>query len=66
MVANETGIRDVSLETVWSVYDTLFCEVSLCINARGFALWCVNLPLCSLNIMPKPEKKGHQHNNSLI
>uniref|UniRef100_A0A8B9BHI7 Lysosomal acid phosphatase n=1 Tax=Anser brachyrhynchus TaxID=132585 RepID=A0A8B9BHI7_9AVES len=26
MVANETGIRDVSLETVWSVYDTLFCE----------------------------------------
>ncbi|XP_033917571.1 lysosomal acid phosphatase [Melopsittacus undulatus] len=26
MVANETGIRDVSLEAVWSVYDTLFCE----------------------------------------
>ncbi|XP_010578438.1 PREDICTED: lysosomal acid phosphatase isoform X2 [Haliaeetus leucocephalus] len=26
MVANETGIRDVSLECVWSVYDTLFCE----------------------------------------
>ncbi|NWI15316.1 PPAL phosphatase, partial [Crypturellus soui] len=26
MVANETGIRDVSLESVWSVYDTLFCE----------------------------------------
>lgn len=29
MVAKETGIRDVSLESVWSVYDTLFCEVSL-------------------------------------
>ncbi|NWS48243.1 PPAL phosphatase, partial [Probosciger aterrimus] len=26
MVANETGIRDVSLDGVWSVYDTLFCE----------------------------------------
>ncbi|KAM6335721.1 lysosomal acid phosphatase [Podargus strigoides] len=26
MVANETGIRDVSLDSVWSVYDTLFCE----------------------------------------
>ncbi|XP_062973564.1 lysosomal acid phosphatase [Elgaria multicarinata webbii] len=25
-VANMTGIQDVSLETVWSVYDTLFCE----------------------------------------
>ncbi|NXE21030.1 PPAL phosphatase, partial [Ardeotis kori] len=31
MVANETGIRDVSLESIWSVYDTLFCEVSLAI-----------------------------------
>ncbi|XP_019406792.1 PREDICTED: lysosomal acid phosphatase [Crocodylus porosus] len=26
MVANETGIQDVTLESVWSVYDTLFCE----------------------------------------
>ncbi|XP_054827345.1 lysosomal acid phosphatase [Eublepharis macularius] len=26
MVAQETGIQDVSLESVWSVYDTLFCE----------------------------------------
>ncbi|XP_061466927.1 lysosomal acid phosphatase isoform X2 [Rhineura floridana] len=26
MVANRTGIQDVSLESVWSVYDTLFCE----------------------------------------
>ncbi|XP_026705144.1 lysosomal acid phosphatase [Athene cunicularia] len=26
MVANKTGIRDVSLDSVWSVYDTLFCE----------------------------------------
>ncbi|KAJ7344696.1 hypothetical protein JRQ81_000646 [Phrynocephalus forsythii] len=26
MVANYTGIQDVSLESVWSVYDTLFCE----------------------------------------
>ncbi|KAM9147291.1 lysosomal acid phosphatase isoform 2-T2 [Pangshura tecta] len=26
MVANQTGIRDVSLESVWNVYDTLFCE----------------------------------------
>ncbi|XP_077784689.1 lysosomal acid phosphatase isoform X2 [Podarcis muralis] len=26
MVANKTGIQDVSLESVWSVYDTLFCE----------------------------------------
>lgn len=28
MVAHETGIQDISLESVWSVYDTLFCEVS--------------------------------------
>ncbi|XP_066482437.1 lysosomal acid phosphatase isoform X1 [Tiliqua scincoides] len=26
MVAKMTGIQDVSLESVWSVYDTLFCE----------------------------------------
>uniref|UniRef100_A0A8C8RC64 Lysosomal acid phosphatase n=1 Tax=Pelusios castaneus TaxID=367368 RepID=A0A8C8RC64_9SAUR len=26
MVANQTGIQDVSLESVWNVYDTLFCE----------------------------------------
>ncbi|XP_004763128.1 lysosomal acid phosphatase [Mustela nigripes] len=26
MVANETGLTDVTLETVWNVYDTLFCE----------------------------------------
>ncbi|KAL8169611.1 UNVERIFIED_CONTAM: mitochondrial acyl carrier protein [Gekko kuhli] len=25
-VAQETGIKDISLESVWSVYDTLFCE----------------------------------------
>jgi hypothetical protein len=29
MVANETGLTDLTLETVWNVYDTLFCEVSL-------------------------------------
>uniref|UniRef100_A0A670Z2H6 Lysosomal acid phosphatase n=2 Tax=Pseudonaja textilis TaxID=8673 RepID=A0A670Z2H6_PSETE len=26
MVANITGIQDVSIESVWSVYDALFCE----------------------------------------
>ncbi|XP_044291682.1 lysosomal acid phosphatase isoform X2 [Varanus komodoensis] len=26
MVANMTGVQDVSLESVWSIYDTLFCE----------------------------------------
>ncbi|NXO71730.1 PPAL phosphatase, partial [Phainopepla nitens] len=26
MVAKETGIRNISLESIWSVYDTLFCE----------------------------------------
>uniref|UniRef100_A0A5F8HBA0 Lysosomal acid phosphatase n=1 Tax=Monodelphis domestica TaxID=13616 RepID=A0A5F8HBA0_MONDO len=26
MVANETGVTDLSLETAWNVYDTLFCE----------------------------------------
>ncbi|XP_053576309.1 lysosomal acid phosphatase [Bombina bombina] len=26
MVANKTGLSDCSLESVWSVYDTLFCE----------------------------------------
>ena len=28
MVANETGLTDLTLETIWNVYDTLFCEVS--------------------------------------
>ncbi|XP_033909763.2 lysosomal acid phosphatase isoform X1 [Acipenser ruthenus] len=28
MVANETGLKDVSVESIWSVYDTLFCEQS--------------------------------------
>ncbi|KAG8519586.1 Lysosomal acid phosphatase [Galemys pyrenaicus] len=26
MVTNETGLTDLTLETVWNVYDTLFCE----------------------------------------
>ncbi|XP_060117665.1 lysosomal acid phosphatase [Heteronotia binoei] len=26
MVAQKTGIQDISLESVWSIYDTLFCE----------------------------------------
>lgn len=26
MVANKTGIKELSLESVWSIYDTLFCE----------------------------------------
>ncbi|XP_053149584.1 lysosomal acid phosphatase-like [Hemicordylus capensis] len=26
MVANMTGIQEISLESVWSIYDTLFCE----------------------------------------
>uniref|UniRef100_A0A098LZ60 Lysosomal acid phosphatase n=1 Tax=Hypsiglena sp. JMG-2014 TaxID=1550645 RepID=A0A098LZ60_9SAUR len=28
MVANMTGIQDVSLESVWSVHDALFCETT--------------------------------------
>lgn len=28
MVANETGLSNLTLETIWNVYDTLFCEVS--------------------------------------
>ncbi|GAB1286574.1 Lysosomal acid phosphatase [Apodemus speciosus] len=26
MVANETGLANLTLETIWNVYDTLFCE----------------------------------------
>lgn len=26
MVSNETGLTDLTLETIWNVYDTLFCE----------------------------------------
>uniref|UniRef100_A0A8C5L141 Lysosomal acid phosphatase n=1 Tax=Jaculus jaculus TaxID=51337 RepID=A0A8C5L141_JACJA len=26
MVANETGLTDLNLESIWNVYDTLFCE----------------------------------------
>ncbi|XP_031799820.1 lysosomal acid phosphatase [Sarcophilus harrisii] len=26
MVANETGVPDLTLETAWNIYDTLFCE----------------------------------------
>ncbi|XP_078004454.1 lysosomal acid phosphatase isoform X3 [Phascolarctos cinereus] len=26
MVANETGVTDLTLETAWNIYDTLFCE----------------------------------------
>ncbi|XP_062432418.1 lysosomal acid phosphatase isoform X2 [Rhea pennata] len=38
MVAKETGIRDVSLESVWSVYDTLFCEHDTTLVALQMAL----------------------------
>nr|XP_003412297.2 lysosomal acid phosphatase isoform X1 [Loxodonta africana] len=33
MVANETGLTNLTLETVWNVYDTLFCE-----RTHGLAL----------------------------
>jgi len=28
LVRNKTGLNHTSVESVWSVYDTLFCEVS--------------------------------------
>lgn len=28
MVKNKTGLEKTNIETIWSVYDTLFCEVS--------------------------------------
>ncbi|RXM28873.1 Lysosomal acid phosphatase [Acipenser ruthenus] len=38
MVANETGLKDVSVESIWSVYDTLFCEHDTTIVALQLAL----------------------------
>ncbi|XP_074961538.1 lysosomal acid phosphatase isoform X3 [Phalacrocorax aristotelis] len=38
MVANETGIWNISLECVWSVYDTLFCEHDTTLVALQMAL----------------------------
>ena len=34
MVQNKTGQNKTNVETVWSVYDTLFCEVSSHARAR--------------------------------
>lgn len=28
MVRNETGLTTATVESIWSVHDTLFCEVS--------------------------------------
>jgi len=28
MVRNKTGLETASIASIWSVYDTLFCEVS--------------------------------------
>ncbi|XP_028340485.1 lysosomal acid phosphatase isoform X4 [Physeter macrocephalus] len=38
MVANETGLTDLTLETVWNVYDTLFCEHDTTLVALQMAL----------------------------
>lgn len=56
MVANETGIRDVSLEGIWSVYDTLFCEVSLAVILRSqeFSLYG------PLNLVENNFAKSHK------
>ncbi|KAK2532357.1 Acp2 [Columba guinea] len=56
MVANETGIRDVSLEGIWSVYDTLFCEVSLAVILRSqeFSLYG------PLNLVKNNFAKSHK------
>lgn len=35
MVGNKTGLKSTSIEAVWSVYDTLFCEVRLITNVRA-------------------------------
>ncbi|XP_032919698.1 lysosomal acid phosphatase [Catharus ustulatus] len=37
MVAKETGIRNISLESIWSVYDTLFCEQAHKMDLPGWA-----------------------------
>ncbi|XP_058859336.1 lysosomal acid phosphatase-like [Acipenser ruthenus] len=47
MVANETGLKDVSVQSIWSVYDTLFCEQ------------CHNMtlpPWATLEVMQKLKK----------
>nr|XP_058924447.1 lysosomal acid phosphatase isoform X5 [Kogia breviceps] len=38
MVANATGLADLTLETVWNVYDTLFCEHDTTLVALQMAL----------------------------
>ncbi|NP_001121203.1 lysosomal acid phosphatase S homeolog precursor [Xenopus laevis] len=46
MVANKTGLSDCTLESVWSVYDTLFCE-----KTHNFSLptWATADVLSKLN-----------------
>ena len=54
MVANETGLTDLSLETVWNVYDTLFCKVSRLRSSLTARQACMARPsktLC-LDAMP--------------
>lgn len=56
MVANFTGIQDVSLESVWSVYDTLFCEVS-CLTSVFICLFTPSY----LNFFPQQCLKLATH-----
>ncbi|NP_001085664.2 lysosomal acid phosphatase L homeolog [Xenopus laevis] len=46
MVADNTGLSDCSLESVWSIYDTLFCE-----KTHNFSLptWATTGVLAKLN-----------------
>ncbi|KAJ3584679.1 hypothetical protein NHX12_015174, partial [Muraenolepis orangiensis] len=41
MVQNKTGINSPDLETVWSIYDTLFCESSHNLTAPAWVTWDV-------------------------
>lgn len=38
MVRNKTALKTVSVDSVWIVYDTLFCEVSFTWRSCALAL----------------------------
>jgi len=66
MVANKTGIRDVSLESVWSVYDTLFCEVNLAIILQPWELGLEDSLDLVENYFAKSHKTAFHHSHHTV
>uniref|UniRef100_A0A8C2QAD8 Lysosomal acid phosphatase n=1 Tax=Cyprinus carpio TaxID=7962 RepID=A0A8C2QAD8_CYPCA len=60
MVRNKTGLEKANIETIWSLYDTLFCEVSftwhLCAHMHSWLHLALNNSAIVFDILKRRER----------